>query len=47
MGTDHQMPTTPTAGMAERRYARATRVPREMTVSTTLIPGFSSARYSP
>ena len=27
------MPTTPMAGMAERRYASATRVPREMPCS--------------
>lgn len=47
MGTLHQMPTTPMAGMADKMYARATRVPREMTVSTKLMPGRSMARYRP
>ena len=44
MGTDHQIPTTPISGIADRRYASATLVPREITVSTTDIPGFPSAR---
>ena len=44
MGTLHQMPTTPIAGKAESAYASTTRVPSEMTVSTTDIPGRPTAR---
>ena len=44
MGTETQMPVTPIHGTADKRYASATRVPREMTVSTTDIPGRFIAR---
>ena len=47
MGTDAQIPLTPIQGTAERVYARATRVPKEMTVSTTDIPGLLIARKYP
>ncbi len=44
MGTDHQIPTTPMAGTAERAYANRTRVPREAMVRATDIPGLPNAR---
>ena len=46
-GTAHQIPVTPMLSTAENMYARITLVPKEMTVSTTDIPGCCTARYSP
>ena len=42
MGIAAQMPVTPSVPAV--RYARATRVPSETTVSTTDIAGFFTAR---
>ncbi len=39
----HQIPATPKKGMAENMYAKATRAPMEIIVSTTLMPGLSKS----
>ena len=44
MGIDHQIPVTPMDGIADKAYAKATRVPSEIMVSMTDIPGFLTAR---
>lgn len=44
IGTDHQIPVTPNGGREERKYAKATRTPRDTTVKTTEISGFPIAR---
>ena len=47
MGTDHQMPTIPTAGIADSAYASATRLPSDTTVSTMETPARPYPRNSP
>ena len=44
IGIDHQMPVSPIPGTDASQYERATRVPKESTVSTTDIPGLRMAR---
>ena len=47
IGTDHHIPTMPTAGIAERTYASATRLPNEITVKTIETEDLPSPRNNP
>ena len=47
IGTAHQIPVTPIAGIADSTYASMTLVPSEMIVSTNETAGLLIARYNP